>query len=88
MKNKKPSTAVALKYDPARDHAPRLIGKGRGAVAARLIEVAKKHHIPVYQDHQLAHLLETLDFNSEIPAELYQAVAEVLAFIYRLERDA
>lgn len=88
MKSKKPKTAVALKYDSAKDHAPRIIGKGRGAVAAKLIEVARKRHIPVYEDRQLARLLEALDFNSEIPAELYQAVAEVLAFIYRLEQGS
>lgn len=88
MKNKDPRHAVALKYEPAEDRAPRVIGKGRGAVAEKLLEVAACHNIPVYEDRELTQLLGTLDLDREIPTELYRAVAEVMVFIYNLNKQA
>lgn len=76
--------AVALKYDGKRDQAPRVIAKGRGNIAEKIIDIAKEHHIPLYEDKNLIQILEALDLETEIPPELYRAVAEVLAFIYRL----
>jgi len=76
--------AVALKYDQKRDNAPRVIAKGRGEIAEKIIEVAKAHNVPLYEDKNLIQILEALDLETEIPPELYRAVAEVLAFIYRL----
>lgn len=76
--------AVALKYDRKKDNAPRVIAKGRGEIAEKIIEVAKAHNVPLYEDKNLIQILEALDLETEIPPELYRAVAEVLAFIYRL----
>jgi flagellar biosynthesis protein len=76
--------AVALKYDGKKDKAPRVVAKGRGAIAEKIIDIAKEHHVPLYEDKNLIQILEALDLETEVPAELYRAVAEVLAFIYRL----
>ena len=76
--------AVAVKYDRKKDNAPRVIAKGRGEIAEKIIEVAKAHNVPLYEDKNLIQILEALDLKTEIPPELYRAVAEVLAFIYKL----
>ena len=76
--------AVALKYDRKKENAPRVIAKGRGEIAKKIIEVAQAHNVPLYQEKNLIQILEALDLETEIPSELYRAVAEVLAFIYRL----
>jgi len=76
--------AVALKYDGKKDKAPRVVAKGRGAIAEKIIDIAKAHHVPLYEDKNLIQILEALDLETEVPPELYRAVAEVLAFIYRL----
>ena len=85
MENKnKSSKAVALTYDGEKDRAPRVMAKGSGSIADKIIEIAKQHDIPLVKDKNLVQVLEALDLETEIPPELYQAVAEVLAFIYRL----
>jgi flagellar biosynthesis protein len=76
--------AVALKYDRKKDKAPRVIAKGRGNIAEKIIDIAKEHNVPLYEDKNLIQVLEALDLETDIPSELYRAVAEVLAFIYRL----
>jgi flagellar biosynthesis protein len=76
--------AVALKYDGKKDWAPKVIAKGRGEIAEKIVAIAKANNIPLYEDKNLAQILEALDLETEIPPELYRAVAEVLAFIYRL----
>ncbi len=76
--------AVALRYDKDKDTAPRVIAKGRGDIAKKIIEIADAHNLPRYEDKNLIQLLEALDLETEIPPELYRAVAEVLAFVYRL----
>jgi flagellar biosynthesis protein len=83
MMKKKPK-AVALKYEKEKDAAPRIVAKGRGFVAQKIIETARAHGVPLYEDKNLVQVLEALDLETEIPTELYRAVAEVLAFIYRL----
>jgi flagellar biosynthesis protein len=83
MMKKKPK-AVALKYEKEKDAAPRIVAKGRGFVAQKIIETARAHRVPLYEDKNLVQVLEALDLETEIPPELYRAVAEVLAFIYRL----
>ncbi len=76
--------AVALKYDGKKDKAPRVIAKGRGNIAEKIIDIAREHNVPLYEDKNLIQVLEALDLETEVPPELYRAVAEVLAFIYRL----
>ena len=83
---KKKSKAVALKYDTEKDAAPRITAKGRGFVAEKIIESARAHNVPLHEDNNLVQVLEALDLETEIPPELYRAVAEVLAFIYRLNQ--
>ena len=76
--------AVALKYDQEKDNAPKVIAKGRGEIAVKIIEIAKANNLPLHEDKNLVQILEALELETEIPPELYRAVAEVLAFIYRL----
>jgi flagellar biosynthesis protein len=76
--------AVVLGYAPKSDRAPKLIAKGRGYRADRILELAREHNIPIRHDHNLLQVLSRLDLNDEIPPEVYKAVAEILAFIYRL----
>ena len=85
MKKKK-AKAVALKYESEKDSAPRVVAKGRDLIAEKIIETAKAHNVALYEDKNLVQVLEALDIDTEIPPELYRAVAEVLAFIYRLNR--
>ncbi|MCP4155746.1 MAG: flagellar biosynthesis protein FlhB [bacterium] len=84
--NEQDKKAVALKYNREQDHAPRVIAKGRSLMAERIIEVAKEHDIPMYEDKELVQVLEALDLDTEIPPEMFRAVAEVLAFIYRMNK--
>ena len=78
--------AVALKYDQEKDHALKVMAKGRGDIAEKIIEIAKAYNLPLYEDKNLVQILEALELEAEIPPELYRAVAEVLAFIYRLNK--
>jgi len=84
MKPEKPTRAVALRYDRAKDGAPRVVAKGQGTVADNIIAVAREYGVPLHEDPNLAATLNALDLETEIPPELYRAVAEVLIFIYRL----
>lgn len=74
--------AAAIRYDSAKDDAPRLTAKGKGHVAEKIIELARKHNIPIRTDYALVHVLSKLDLDQQIPPELYRAVAEILAFVY------
>ncbi len=74
-----PPLAVALRYDHA--GAPRVTARGRGAIAARILELAAEHGVPVEEDAALAEALSQVELDREIPIELYEAVAAVLRFI-------
>jgi flagellar biosynthesis protein len=76
--------AVALRYAPKEDRAPKLVAKGRGYLAEKIIELARQHNIPIREDKNLLQILSRLDLNQEIPPDVYRAVAEILAFVYRL----
>lgn len=76
---------VALRYQEERERAPRVVAKGAGHLAERIIEIAKENDITFYEDSQLTNLLSQVDLQVEIPEELYMAVAKVLAFIYGLD---
>jgi flagellar biosynthesis protein len=87
MKSKeKKQRAVALKYESKSDNAPKVIAKGKGKVAEKIIDIAKKHNIFIHDDPDLIEALSQLDIHEEIPTELYAVVAELLAFIYALNR--
>ena len=76
--------AVALRYKPGKDRAPKVAAKGSGAVAENIIRLAREHGIPVKEDPDLMAVLGGLDIEQEIPADVYLAVAELLAFVYSL----
>ena len=76
--------AVALGYQPGEGAAPEVLASGVGLLAERIVQAARTSGIPVHEDADLAEVLGRLDVGAEIPAELYDAVAEVLAFIYRM----
>jgi len=80
--------AVALRYDTTKDSAPRVIAKGRGLVADRIIAIAREHGLHIHEDPDLVQVLAQLEVEQPIPEELYRAVAEVLAFVYRLNQAA
>jgi flagellar biosynthesis protein len=84
MKKKEATRAVALRYDRAKEGAPRVVAKGQGHVADNIVAAARQHGVPLHEDPNLAATLNALDLETEIPPELYRAVAEVLVFIYRL----
>jgi flagellar biosynthesis protein len=78
--------AAALKYRHQVDRAPKVIAKGQGIIAERIIETAKKHNIPLKRDPALIEVLCKLELDEEIPPELYRAVAEVLAYVYKMTK--
>ncbi|HZG61108.1 MAG TPA: EscU/YscU/HrcU family type III secretion system export apparatus switch protein [Anoxybacillus sp.] len=78
--------AIALTYRPDRDEAPIVTAKGKGYVAEKIIETAKEHQVPIQEDASLVEMLSKLEINETIPEELYQVVAEIFAFVYRVER--
>ena len=78
-------TAVALAYEPG-DKAPRILATGKGVLAERIIEKAKEHNVPLYQDNKLADTLSKLKIGDAIPPELYEVVAEILVFVDDMDR--
>jgi flagellar biosynthetic protein FlhB len=79
--------AVALKYDPGDFDAPKVVAKGQDLMAKRMRDVAKEHDITMFENVELARTLYSqVDLGDLVPAHLYQAVAEVLAFVYKLAR--
>ena len=80
--------AVALRYRPPKDPAPRVTAKGAGLAAQKIIDLGREHGIPIQEDPALIQILAQLDFYQEIPPKIYAVVAEILAFIYRLNRQA
>ena len=78
-------SAVALAYAQS-DAAPRVVAKGRGILAEQIIARAQEHGIYVHESPELVSLLMQIDLDQRIPPQLYVAVAELLAWIYRLER--
>lgn len=78
--------AVALRYKPQADTAPKVAAKGKGYLAEKIVEMARAHGVPVREDKNLVQILSRLELEQEIPPEVYRAVAEILSFIYRLSQ--
>jgi flagellar biosynthesis protein len=76
--------AIALTYATG-DYAPRVVAKGRGLIAEQIIARAKQHDIFVHESKDLVALLMQVDLDDHIPPALYQAIAEILSWLYRLE---
>ena len=77
--------AVALKYADDGLEAPVVIASGRGEIAEKILEMAHQEKVPVYKDQSLAQVLASLEMGTEIPPELYQAVAQVIAFVWQID---
>lgn len=85
MEKKKPlMKAVAIVYDEKESAAPKVIASGKGAVAAKIIETAQEAGIHIQEDPNLVELLSKVPIGDDIPVELYQTVAEVLSFVYKI----
>lgn len=80
--------AVALAYDRGAQSAPRVVAKGMDEVAARIRAMATKHGVPLVANPPLARILHTLELDAEVPAEHFQAVAEIIAYVWRLRGQA
>jgi len=82
----KTKKAVALLYDRERSDAPQVVAGGRGAVAEKILETARQAGVQVMEDPDLLELLAKVPVGQNIPVELYQAVAEILAFVYQVNQ--
>jgi len=80
--------AVAIKYSKQEDKAPRVVAKGMNLKASRIKEIAKKAGVPIMRNVPLAHALNKVELGEDIPEELYDAVAEVLNFVYAMAHDS
>lgn len=80
----KPLVAAALQYDQAAGGAPRVVASGQRKIAEQILAEARKHNIAIYEDPLLTAALAEVNLGDEIPVELYQVVAEVLAYVYRV----
>ena len=81
-KSEKPKKAVALSYDEQLSDAPRVLASGSGLIAETIIERAKEAGIHIQENPDLIELLAKVPVGEEVPPELYQTIAEVLAFVY------
>ena len=85
MKNIK---AVALKYQQNQDLAPRVVAKGSGEVAEKIIQKAKEFDVAIFQNKELADSLMKVDVDDTIPESLYKAVVEVFVWLHKTEQKA
>lgn len=88
VKDKKNLMAVAVKYDINKDRAPKIVASGKSAFAEEILRIAEENQVPLYEDSSLVDLLSKLEIDTEIPPELYTLVAEILAFVYQLDKIA
>jgi flagellar biosynthesis protein len=84
MKKNELEKAVAILYDSQKSSSPKVVASGRGEVAKRIIETAREAGVHIQEDANLVELLSKIDIGANIPTELYQTVAEVLAFVYQV----
>jgi flagellar biosynthesis protein len=84
-KQSKRRAAAALSYDPVKPEPPQVLAVGRGLMAEEIVRVAKLHGIPMHEDPGLVEALSRLDVSDHIPRELYAVVAEVLAYVLRVD---
>ena len=80
--------AAALRYDQDSDYAPQVTAAGRGRVAEKIVETARGAGVPVYKDGALAETLNRLKVGEMIPRELFEVVAEVLAYVIRIDAES
>jgi len=78
--------AVALRYAPDERMAPHIVAAGEGEIAKQILEIADLHDVPVYEQPEVVEALVKLEVGTEIPPEFYRTVAEILAFVYSIDR--
>ncbi|KZZ82864.1 EscU/YscU/HrcU family type III secretion system export apparatus switch protein [Bacillus sp. SJS] len=86
MKDRELRKAIALKYEGNGASAPKVTAKGQGLIADEILLRAREAGVPVKEDPSLAALLQSLEIQQEIPEDLYAVVAEIFAYIYRLDK--
>ncbi|MBS2968968.1 EscU/YscU/HrcU family type III secretion system export apparatus switch protein [Metabacillus sp. KIGAM252] len=85
MKDRELRKAIALKYEGEGGRAPKVTAKGQGLIADEILSRAREAGVPVKEDASLAALLQSLEIHQEIPEDLYAVVAEIFAYIYKLD---
>ena len=88
MKKFTNTKAVALKYKAYEDLAPKVVAKGKGEIAKKIIEKAKEFDVPFFQNEELVNMLLSVEVGEEIPPKMYEAVVEVFVWLYKLEDKA
>ena len=88
MKKSTNTKAVALKYKAYEDLAPKVIAKGKGELAEKIIEKAREFDVPLFQNEELVNMLLNMEVGEEIPPKMYEAVVEVFVWLYKLEEKA
>lgn len=79
--------AVALGFEPGKDPAPKVVAKGQGELADRIIEVALESGVEIREDKDLVMILSELELDTVIPVEVYEAVAQILSYVYKVNAD-
>jgi len=85
---KKIKQAVALRYKDGEDKAPKVAAKGQGVIAEKIIALAREAGVPVKEDSDLVEVLSKLEVDEHIPPETYVVVAEILAWVYRVNKKS
>jgi flagellar biosynthesis protein len=78
--------AAALHYEQGKATAPTLTAKGRGVLAEKIVAAAREHNIPITQDADLIEILDKVEIDTEIPLEVYAVVADIFAWVYKLNQ--
>ncbi len=86
--DKNPDKAVALKYNEHGSSAPKVVAKGKGEIAKKILQKAEEFDIPIFKNKALAESLLNLDLDEQIPSNLYKAVAEVFVWLMSSEQKA
>ncbi len=87
IRKKKAKIAIALGYDKEKNSAPQILASGHNLIAEKIIKEAEKHSIHIEQNNELAELLSIVEVNQYIPPEAYEAVAQILTYIYDRKKD-
>ena len=76
--------AIALQYDNDKNSAPKVIAKGEGKTAQKIIQIAKENDVRLKKDEDLVELLSKVELDAEVPPQMYKAVAEIFSFLYKI----
>jgi len=79
--------AIAIKFDSEEDSAPKVIAMGAGEIARKIKEVARENDVPLYHDSSLVEVLSSVEIGEEIPIEVYEIMARIIAWVYTLDNN-